>query len=741
MVGEEHDPKARGQQIDARRLTGMGLRVRQQRGQIGDAAFGNALSQHPEHRLGDIDTRQMAALTDRRGERQRRRAGPAADIEHPLSRLRLRLAQQDLRDFDVARFLNLGALHPARPRDLVPVPPHRRIGSGLAVAHGIHRAEFGETVMAPTPTLPRKRGRESEAEPKTDGGLLRPSCWAARPSDDAFLLQRIDILRAEPQPGAEHLGIVLAEERRRHDLRWRAIEPHRPGRHLDLAGRRMLDRLHDAARFKRGFIHQFERVEHGARRHAGFADDLHRLFLAVLARPCRDDLVDFRRALAARILRLVTRIALQVFAADNLQQALPMLGVGAAAEHINIIVRPAWLAWVEGRRHEPALLRLVAATAQLRLPALLRARERHAHVMDHRVLHRDLQPPALAGLLPLVERAQNADRHQHPGPGVAKGGAGLHRRAVAITGDAGRAAGRLRDHVEGERFFVGAAGAKAFDLAVDDARIDLLDLVIAEPQPFDGAGRHVLDRDIGLLEQLLDDFEAARRFQIQRQRFLVRVELVEIQGSLSCLPGCGRRPGSPVRGFSILTTSAPSQARLSVQEGPASNCVKSTSRTPARQSSSIPSIALLPKKIVDRSLAPRSAAGYACGHSPGARMLPSTQSRGIAAQISDTQSPTALRFPELKIRTTAMPAIADASITVKPRKAARAPGSASPLTAAYAICARITRASAKTVQAAPRSQLSPAEDSKGQAVIRARRRSTSLAKRLAPKGRAPSLKS
>ena len=95
-------------------------------------------------------------------------------------------------------------------------------------------------------------------------------------------------------------------------------------------------------------------------------------------------------------------------------------------------------------------------------------------------------------------------------------------------------------------------------------------------------------------------------------------------------------------------------------------------------------------------------------------MLPSTQSRGIAAQISDTQSPTALRFQELKISTTAMPAIADA---------------------------RITRSSAKTVQAAPRSQLSPAEDSKGQAVIRARRRSTSLAKRLAPKGRAPSLKS
>src|SRR5580700_1378811 len=45
------------------------------------------------------------------------------------------------------------------------------------------------------------------------------------------------------------------------------------------------------------------------------------------------------------------------------------------------------------------------------------------------------------------------------------------------------------------------------------------------------------------------------------------------------------RPGSPAEGFSSLTTSAPSQAIASVQEGPASNCVRSNTRTPARQSS------------------------------------------------------------------------------------------------------------------------------------------------------------
>ena len=48
------------------------------------------------------------------------------------------------------------------------------------------------------------------------------------------------------------------------------------------------------------------------------------------------------------------------------------------------------------------------------------------------------------------------------------------------------------------------------------------------------------------------------------------------------------RPGSPPFGFSTLTTSAPSQARASVQDGPASNCDKSSTRTPSRQFGATP---------------------------------------------------------------------------------------------------------------------------------------------------------
>src|SRR6267154_3249767 len=119
-------------------------------------------------------------------------------------------------------------------------------------------------------------------------------------SDDALLLQGADFGRAEAEPGAEHFGIVLAEQWRRLDLWRRAVEAHRPGRHLDLAGGRVLDRLHDAARFERRIVHQLERVEYRAGRHPGLADQLHRLFLGVLAGPRRDQLVDLGGALAAR---------------------------------------------------------------------------------------------------------------------------------------------------------------------------------------------------------------------------------------------------------------------------------------------------------------------------------------------------------------------------------------------------------------------------------------------------------
>ena len=101
---------------------------------------------------------------------------------------------------------------------------------------------------------------------------------------------------------------------------------------------------------------------------------LHRLFLGVLAGPGGDDLVDLGAALAARLLGVVARVADQILAADDLQQALPMLGIGAAAEDVDVVVRPAGLARVESRRRQPAGGRPAAAVAHRRLAGELGAR-------------------------------------------------------------------------------------------------------------------------------------------------------------------------------------------------------------------------------------------------------------------------------------------------------------------------------------------------------------------------------
>src|SRR5882724_9526911 len=67
---------------------------------------------------------------------------------------------------------------------------------------------------------------------------------------------------------------------------------------------------------------------------------------------------------------------------------------------------------------------------------------------------------------------------------------------------------------------------------------------------------------------------------------LFALNMWKYHGSSLGFPGRSRRPGSPVFGFSILTTSAPSHASASVHDVPASNWVKSTTRIPERHSRS-----------------------------------------------------------------------------------------------------------------------------------------------------------
>ena len=73
------------------------------------------------------------------------------------------------------------------------------------------------------------------------------------------------------KPFAQDFIGVLSEQRRRLDLRRAATEAHRPARHFERAGDRMLHRLHDSAPLEIRLVGQLHRVEDGAGRHAGIA--------------------------------------------------------------------------------------------------------------------------------------------------------------------------------------------------------------------------------------------------------------------------------------------------------------------------------------------------------------------------------------------------------------------------------------------------------------------------------------
>src|SRR6185437_48175 len=147
---------------------------------------------------------------------------------------------------------------------------------------------------------------------------------------------------------------------------------------------------------------------------------------------------------------------------DHLEQAIPVLGIGAAAEDVDVVVIAARLGRVDAARCG-CTGRALRAHARRTLLVAVPGHDgkRGADVVHDRVLHRELQAAALAGLFFLVQRSENADAHQHAGAGVADRTARLDGLPTSFASDAHRTAGGLRDHVEREALLVGAAFAEA----------------------------------------------------------------------------------------------------------------------------------------------------------------------------------------------------------------------------------------------------------------------------------------
>src|SRR5262249_33534637 len=105
----------------------------------------------------------------------------------------------------------------------------------------------------------------------------------------------------------------------------------------------------------------------------------------------------------------------------------------------------------------------------------------------------------------------------------------------------------LGDHVEGEVLLVTAPIAEALHGSVDDARVQCRDLVVGEAEPFNYAGREILGKDISLSDEIAQQLLAALALEIQRNRFLVRIEHHEVV-AVRVLASGGRVASRPPAG-------------------------------------------------------------------------------------------------------------------------------------------------------------------------------------------------
>src|SRR5690606_37256546 len=148
----------------------------------------------------------------------------------------------------------------------------------------------------------------------------------------------------------------------------------------------------------------------------------------------------------------------------------------------------------------------------------------------------------LTRLLPVQQGGQDGVRGPHAGADVGDGHAGPHRRGVLGARHAHDAAHGLGDGVVAGLVPVGTVLAEARDGAVDDAGIDLPQLLVTHAYLVGGAGPEVLQYHVGLPRQAVDDLPALFLLEVHGDAALVAVDAEEV-GRLAADEGRAPGPG------------------------------------------------------------------------------------------------------------------------------------------------------------------------------------------------------
>ena len=147
---------------------------------------------------------------------------------------------------------------------------------------------------------------------------------------------------------------------------------------------------------------------------------------------------------------------------------------------------------------------------------------------DHGLQQRRRNPLALPRDLALQQRRQDADGAVQARAHIGHGNAGAHRAAARHAGDPHDAAHALGDLVEARALGIGPVLAEARDRAQDDARVHLLQALVVDAETELHVGAVVLDHHVGLLDQLHEDGEAVRLLEVERDRALVAMQVLEV---------------------------------------------------------------------------------------------------------------------------------------------------------------------------------------------------------------------
>ena len=154
------------------------------------------------------------------------------------------------------------------------------------------------------------------------------------------------------------------------------------------------------------------------------------------------------------------------------------------------------------------------------------ARGLEVELVEHRLEQRGVDPLALAGVLALQQREQDALAEEHAGRGVGDRDAHAHRPAPGLTGHRHQAAQALHDLIDAGSIGVGAVLAEAGDAGQDDARVDATQPFVAEAEALLDGGAEVLHHHVAARHQPVEHGAAARALQVDAEAALVAVQVL-----------------------------------------------------------------------------------------------------------------------------------------------------------------------------------------------------------------------